>query len=433
MKTKLLGILILLIVGLASAAAFASAQIDESTVAVYLDNIALEEGSATSFEVIERGETLPLKVQFRANETTTDTQNVEISAEILGDAHSDVIASETNVFDLEAGGRYTKKLDLKLTKRMDPGQYDIRVTIAGRTRDITVVKYYRINVDLPQHLVNVKDVVLSPEGAVKAGRALLVSVRVENNGDRAEDGVKVEASIPELQLSAATYIDSLEPEGQSDDETSSEELYLRIPECAQAGDYTMHVDVKYDDGDEVASTTKTIKVIPGDACTLTANPGTTQPQGPQTVIKVQDVSAGQGTTVYQMTLTNSGAGAKAYTINVNTGDKLDASIQPSGTVVVGAGDTESVIVFVTPKAGTAAGQYGFSVVVSSGSDVLKQIPLTATVAGAPAASGASNLKRGLEIGLVVLVVLLVILGLIIGFNKLKGDEQEDAEGTKTYY
>jgi len=432
MKTKLLGILILMVVGLATAAAFASAQIDESTVAVYLDNIALEEGSATSFEVVERGETLPLKVQFRANETTGATQDVEITAEILGDAHDDVIASNSNVFDLEAGGRYTKKMDLKLTKRMDPGQYDIRVTIAGRTREITMVKYYRINVDLPEHLVDVKDVVLSPEGAVKAGRALLVSVRVQNNGDRAEDGVKVEASIPELQLSAASYIDSLESYGNSDDQTSSEELYLRIPECAQAGDYTMHVDVKYDDGDEIASTTKTIRVIPGDACTLTANPGT-QPQGPQTTIKVQDVSAGQGSTVYQMTLVNNGASAKAYTINVNTGDKLDASIQPSGTVVVGAGDTQSVIVFVTPKAGTAAGQYGFSVVVSSGSDVLKQIPLTATVTGAPAATGSSNLKRGLEIGLVVLVVLLVILGLIIGFNKLKGDEQEDAEGTKTYY
>jgi len=63
---------------------------------------------------------------------------------------------------------------------------------------------------------------------------------------------------------------------------------------------------------------------------------------------------------------------------------------------------------------------------------LKQIPLTANVQKTSGFSGTS-LKRGLEIGLVVLVVLLVILGLIIGFNKLKGEEEEDSESTKTYY
>ena len=38
-----------------------------------------------------------------------------------------------------------------------------------------------------------------------------------------------------------------------------------------------------------------------------------------------------------------------------------------------------------------------------------------------------KVKKGLEVALVVLVVLLVVIGLIIGFNRLKGDEDEDGK------
>src|SRR3989338_5109902 len=129
MKSRLFGVMIMLVVGLIAAASFASAQIDENSIVVYLDNIELETGAATSFEVVERGESLPLKIQFRANETTGDNEDVEIDVQIYGDERDDTITANSNVFDLEAGGRYTKRLDLPLTKRMDPGQYDIRVTI----------------------------------------------------------------------------------------------------------------------------------------------------------------------------------------------------------------------------------------------------------------------------------------------------------------
>ena len=45
-----------------------------------------------------------------------------------------------------------------------------------------------------------------------------------------------------------------------------------------------------------------------------------------------------------------------------------------------------------------------------------------------------NIKQGLVLGLVVLVVLVVILGLVVGFNKMKGNEDEEGEeGSQTYY
>ena len=59
--------------------------------------------------------------------------------------------------------------------------------------------------------------------------------------------------------------------------------------------------------------------------------------------------------------------------------------------------------------------------------------------GAPAQVQKYNvldkIKKALEVGLVVWVVVLVILGLIIGFNKLKGSDEEDEEkgDDQTYY
>jgi len=432
MKTKIFGIVLMFLVGLVALGGLANAQIDESSVRVYLDNVVLGEGNASSFNVVERGDTLPLKIQFVADQSTGAGEDLQVDAEVKGDLHGDVIASGTDVFDVKQGGIYTKKLNLQLTKRMEPGVYDIKVRIDGRTRDISITKYYSINVDAAEHLVDIKDVLLSPEGVIKAGRSLIATVRVENNGAREEQGVKVAVSIPELGLSAANYIDVLKATGNDDSQTTSEELFVRIPDCAQAGQYDMNIVVTYDDGDEKTSTTKSITIIPGDTCELdAANAGTAPVAGPQTVIKVQDVSNG-GVSSYQMTITNNGKTAKIYTIKVEGGDKLDATIQPSNTLIVNPNDSESVIMFVNGKEGVAAGQYGFSVTVSSGSDVLKQIPLTANVQKTSGFSGTS-LKRGLEIGLVVLVVLLVILGLIIGFNKLKGEEEEDSESTKTYY
>lgn len=444
MKKNIFGILAIMLLGVLVFSGFASAQIDESSVEVYLDNILLEEGGLNAdgineFQVVERGETLDLKIVFRADNTTTDDEIVEIEAEIKGDDHDDVIADETDTFDLTGGGRYIKRLKLKLTDRMEPGIYDLRVEIEGRTKEISLDKFFRLNIETPQHAVKIDDVIFSPMNKVKAGRALLTTVRVENDGDRDEDGVKIVVSVPELGLSAASYIDELEKEGRDDDETESEPMYIRIPDCTEAGLYTVRIDVYYDDGDERVSEETSIEVIEGDACELdTVTPGRPDLSRPQTVITVgsqsQDVQAGAGGAIYPITLTNNGVTTRTYTLSLEAAESFaDARISPSNVLVVGAGETKSAFVFVSAKEGVAAGQYGFSVTVSSNDEVLQQIPLTANVVGGVAETGTS-LRRALEIGLVVLVVILVILGLIIGFNKLKSDEEEArGDEAQTYY
>jgi len=137
---------------------------------------------------------------------------------------------------------------------MEQDRYWLRVIVAGRTGAATVSNY-ELDVEVPEHKVDVDDIILSPSRRVKAGRSLLASVRVENNGDRREDGVKVTVSIPELDIQASDYVDELEAEDEDDgdDQTTSEELWLEIPKCAEAGIYTVRAEVLYDDYDEKVS------------------------------------------------------------------------------------------------------------------------------------------------------------------------------------
>ncbi|MBS3142068.1 hypothetical protein J4464_01640 [Candidatus Woesearchaeota archaeon] len=434
MKMRNIGFLAIVLFSMVAYSAFASAAVTIEE--VKLDNDVLDTSGTNFVRAVERGESFEVKVTLSSD---IDMSNVEIEAEIAGDARDDVIGDDTDVFDMVANRTYVKKLTLPLTGRMEEDEYLLRVRIQDR-RNPTVEQTYALGVELPEHEVRIDDILFSPSGKVKAGRALLTTVRVENDGDRLEDGVKITVSIPELDLSASDYIDELEPEGEDDDETTSEELYLRIPECAEPGLYTVRVDVEFDDRDMRATEDALIEIIEGDACELDATEPSPGPgaQGPQSVITVgsqsQDITAGTGGAIYPITITNNGRSTKTYTISVAAADSFaNVRISPSNVVVVNGGETKSIFVYVSALETTAPGQYGFSVSVSSGAEV-QQIPLTANVVQGSAVA-AGSLKRALEIGLVVLVVILVILGLIIGFNKLKSDEDErkDGSGAQTYY
>ena len=276
----------------------------------------------------------------------------------------------------------------------------------------------------------IQDVIFTPENGVKAGRALLASVRVRNYGQEDEESVKVSVRIPELGVSASDYIDELE---EGDTETS-EELFLRIPQTAKAGLYQAVVEVTYKDGDRSTSETFNVEVlaetiVESDSQDTTYVSSDTRPQ-----------AANVGQTIsYPITISNAGSTAKTYAITVSPVNWATFKISPTNLVVVEPGQSTLVYLYVTPSSG-AEGENVFIVNIKSGA-TMKQIPLQANIeAGVDTedeVTGWAGLKKSLEIGLVVLVVLLFILGLIIVFNKLTGprddDEDDEDDETQTYY
>jgi len=417
MIKKILSLLAVFLVGiLMSATAFAAIAINE----VKVDGDIVTQSSTNFILDVERGDEIDIKVKITPDSNMDD---VEIEAVLRGIDSNDKVEDITDTFDAKSGVTYIKKLRLPLIQKMDQDTYKLRIRVSDRD-SATIEQTYELEVDTKRHDIEIRDVVLSPNSEVKAGRALLATVRLRNRGEKDEDGIKVVVSMPELGISAADFVDELEREDDDDDQATTEEMFLRIPDNTKTGEYTLRVEAFFDDGDK--KNTKEMKVFVLGVDSI-AEPKAQE----KTIIAVgvdrQSASQGGAEVAYPITLTNAGSASKTYTISADGADWADFRVSPSNVLVIGAGESKAFTVFVAASENAPVGNQVFAVTIESNNKVLKQLPLSVNVAKA---SGVSQLKRGLEVGLVVLVILLVIIGLIIGFSKLRGEDDEDE---KSYY
>ena len=424
MMKKLFSLLTVFLIGvLMSATVFAAVSIEEVKI-----NGDIVTDSSTNFILdVERGDDLNVKVKVKAD--PSDVDDVQIEAVLRGIDSRTRSEDITDVFDASANVTYIKKLTVPLIDKIDQDGYLLRIRVSDRD-SATVEQTYELRVDTKRHDVEVRDVVLSPNSEVKAGRALLATVRVVNRGEKDEDGVKVVTSIPDLGVSAADFIDELEKEDDNDDQATTEEMFLRIPDDAETGEYEVVVDVFFDDGDKKNSYTTSIFVLGAESTSGTPK------ADEKTIITVaadkQNAVQSGAEVAYPVALTNAGASSKTYTVSADGAAWANLRVSPN-VLVIGAGESKAATVYVSASENAPAGDQTFTVTISSGDKVLKQLPLGVSVQEGKT-SGTAKLKKGLEVGLVILVILLVIIGLIIGFSKLRGDEEEVEEGEeKTYY
>lgn len=424
MKTKLMGLLTIFLVGILTVCSIASATITINE--VQFDGTSLGDG-ANQITDAERGNTVEVKVKAISDVAIND---VQMEAYMRGYDHSDLVEDISDVFDMKANVTYVKKLTLTLPQRMDQDRYQLRIRVEGRDQ-VAAFNDYDMQVDTSRHLLDIKDTVFSPEGSVMAGRALLASVRIKNYGQKDEDGIKIAVSIPELGISASDYIDTIEAE----ESTSSEELYLRIPSCAKAGTYDADIELTYNDGDDRVTKSAQITVTEDETCNVASEQTAPVAAAEKPAIiydsSAQEITAGAAGGIYALTISNPTRSAKTVTVGVSGTDVFgSARVSPSNVVVLGAGETKTAYVYITADKDAKAGQYSFIATVAGLGTTSQQITLAANVVKGESSVG--TLKQALEIGLVVLVVILVVLGLIIGFNKLKKNDDSEEE-PQTYY
>ena len=383
---------------------------------------------------VDRGDDLNIKIRLSQN-GSTKLNDVQVEAVLRGIDSRQTVDDVTDTFDMKPNVSYTKRLTLPLIDKIDQDGYKLRIRISDRDNP-TLEQTYELDIGTKRHDVEIRDVVLSPDTEVKAGRALLVTVRIRNRGDKDEDGVKVVVSIPGLGISAADFIDELEKEDDDDDQATTEEMFLRIPDNAETGEYTLRVEVFFDDGDKKNSKETTIFVLGQDKAV--AKPKADEKTIITVAVGKQSVVRDGAEAAYPIALTNAGTSSKTYTVSADGAAWANFRVSPSNVLVIDAGDSKAFTVFVSADANAPTGDQTFTVTINSGDKVLKQLPLSINVQDEGQVSGVSKVKRGLEVGLVVLVILLVVIGLIIGFSKLRGDgdgdeEEEGKEEGKEYY
>ncbi|MBI5389077.1 hypothetical protein HZB01_01720 [Candidatus Woesearchaeota archaeon] len=443
---KTLGAILLLLVSLVAVQGARNYGDDLSNLiyihSVEIDDTEMDNSGIATLDV-QRGDEVEVKVSF---ESSVDLDDVQVEAALYGfeyDAYEPNY-ERTGLFDVDLNTTYTKRLKLKLSGNIQEDEYVLSVRVATRTG--STYYEYRLKIDVARKSLVIKDVVFTPQDQVVAGRALLATLRLKNDGEKDLNGIRYEVTIPALGVSYANWVDEIEadPARGRDNEVTTEEAYLRIPACAEAGTYPVKVTVTYDEGYEKVTEQSSIEVLKGECDAVSAPVEPVTPVD-KTVISIasetQDVVAGESGSLYPVTVTNAGSKAKTYTLTVDGGEGWATFKVTPNTFVLNSGETKTAYLYVSAFSTASAGERMFSLTVSADGSELKQIPLKANVqegkkAEEPAKKDWGNVTKGLEIALVVLVILLVILGLIIGFSKLRGgnDEGKDEEASgQTYY
>ena len=373
---------------------------------------------------VDEGQKVDIKVVLHAQEAVND---VEVEGELKGYEYSssESLRDSTDLFNMAANTQKTVRLSIDLPRKLEKSIYWLRLSIDNRDSQ-SVVRLVKLNIEPKRHGLDISDVSVSPGTAVKAGRSLLTTVLLQNYGDRDEKDVKVTVAIPQLGLTTSEYVDVVGTDNHNVDYEDVPEMWLQIPATAQAGDYEVVVSARFNDLREMVTKKFVMNVLADER--FQEQPDTlVLAVGPES----QTVSQGKKAT-YAVALSNPGARAKAYLLEVVSGDWATSSVSES-LIVLEPGSSKVVYVDVTAGQDATQGEHIASLAVKSGNQVLQTIPLHAIVVGGTktvaAAPDSVSLRNGLEIALIVLVVLLVIVGLIIGFSRLKKDDNDQ----QTYY
>ena len=232
---------------------------------VEVNDITVQQGATTRLDVL-KGNVLDVQVIF--HEDQSDRDDVELQAFVSGFEHNDFEQASARVgpFDIDQNVTYVKNLQVRLSNEFEEDNYLLRVLFTDRNGN-PIIFQYQLKIDVQRHELNIQDVILSPGNRVEAGRALLATVRLENNGEKDEEDVRVMVSIPALGISASDYIEKIDASTRGDEE-ETEEMYLSIPRCAEPGTYDLEVVVNYDEGFDQIREVLPIRVDASDSCSL---------------------------------------------------------------------------------------------------------------------------------------------------------------------
>lgn len=357
MKTYLLlGIMLILCAGLVSALPLT---VNE----VQIDDITLTSG--TNRVSLDRSTGYPVEIQFTPQQNVS---NLEIEAFISGYEYNydDKISDIAPADDYEANITYKRTLNIKIPKDIEEDSYKLRILFSDRDGD-SLIQDYNLKLDPVRNALEIMDIMLSQE-TVEAGNTLTASVRLANLGSEEEENIRIEFTIPELGVSAATYIDELEQE----DEESSEEVFLRIPDNAKAGVYNLDVKVDYD---------RKHNSVSGSALISVKNTKE-EPVKPKTAVLIGsnlESASFDRPAVYPVSVSNYAKTARVFTFAVEGADFADVEINPASTFIVQPNETAQIAVVLTPHKGISAGARVLSLDIIDNDRSIKQVPLTLNI------------------------------------------------------
>jgi len=250
-----IALLVLMVVG-ASAAT-----IPATIKSVKINDITVTPTSVNALN-LKRGEIFDLQVVFNSPQ---DLANVELEASIAGyefnSNKDEQLTARASIEDLSANVDYTKNFKLQLPEDLESDSYLLTLRLMDRNDD-TLTQAYKLQISSQRKDMQIKDVSFQPNTQAQAGTAVFAKIRLENKGQLDEKDVKVELQFPELGLSDSAWIDMIRKDTQKD----SEELYVKLPRCAEPGVYQANVAVTYNKGRSTVTSTGAYHITENADC-----------------------------------------------------------------------------------------------------------------------------------------------------------------------
>ncbi len=259
-KFKIASVLLLVLFSsILSAGLACAADVPVDLDKIWVDGEELEEDSTNLLD-IEKGDKISIRVKLNA---TGYDDEIQIKAALTGFEYDDRFDTDdkSHTFDVEPNATYyNDELEIEIPDLFESDDYKLRITITNRNDEQNIYNF-NLRISSSRHSLKIKDVDFFPATGVEAGKSFQTKVRIKNIGAKDEESIKITVTIPDLGISGSDYIDMIE----SDETESTEEIWMRVPECAESGFYDAVIEVRYDELYEKVSKTATIAVT-GDIC-----------------------------------------------------------------------------------------------------------------------------------------------------------------------
>ena len=249
--------------------------------------------------------------------------------------------------------------------------------------------------------------------AIGTDSALYVSAVVKNRGNYEAEDVYVKVAIAELGLTDTAYLGDLGENDDDDEDTQQALFLLPLPETA-GGSYLLEVEAY----NAKVSTSEVMSVIISAESTSTdygivITPGTT----------MNDLGQGAGS-VYTLSITNFGSTSRDFVISTEGADGWTTTVQITPqTFSLGAGESETVNIYVVASEDAVAAEHVFSAKISYGNKEEQ----CSFIANVTEESATPELKKVLIVIAIILAVVIIVLLIILLTKK-------EAKGTEeTYY
>ncbi len=336
------------------------------------------------------GETLPVRVFFRATDNATD---VRFKAWIAGERD---LAVSSERFDVIAGSVYSRLMSVQVPLDLDPSE-DLKLEIAVESKRDGAADETTINLagQRESYLVQVLDVNVGT--SVSAGDSVPVTIVLKNRGRQEAEDTFVRISIPALGIEERAFFGDLSPVDQSDpdkEDSAERRIFINIPSNAPAGLYAVQIDAF--NADSETTLIKKINVVSAEADSIVVS------STPRRTFNVGEEAT------YRITIVNSGNRVRVYELDFQApaGVTVDAE---ETVVAVPAGSSRTVEFNVEAE---KAGTYDFAVDVTSNGNLVKRSEFVA-VANGGAATRVTGVNTTVLLTIVLAIIFVVLLVVLI--------------------